>query len=62
MKFVLVNGRTPRPIAYGLVVMHVALGVMQNDRNPFIPAMLASGFAIVTLLHLVGRLRHGQGP
>jgi nitrite reductase/ring-hydroxylating ferredoxin subunit/DMSO/TMAO reductase YedYZ heme-binding membrane subunit len=39
--------------AYGLVVMHVALGVMQNDRNPFIPAMLASGFAIVTLLHLV---------
>src|SRR5260221_14349257 len=23
--------------AYGLVVMHVALGVMQNDRNPFIP-------------------------
>jgi nitrite reductase/ring-hydroxylating ferredoxin subunit/DMSO/TMAO reductase YedYZ heme-binding membrane subunit len=39
--------------AYGLVVMHVALGVMQNDRNLFIPAMLASGFAIVTLLHLV---------
>ena len=42
--------------AYGLVVMHVALGVMQNDRNPFIPAMLAGGFAIVTLLHLRSRL------
>src|SRR5262249_12109570 len=47
----------------GLVAMHVALGVMQNDRNPFITAMLASGFAIVTLLHLVvgwrERLRDG---
>src|SRR4029077_18889206 len=36
--------------AYGLVVMHVALGVMQNDRNLFIPTMLASGFVFVTLL------------
>src|SRR5262249_7419760 len=44
-------------VAYGLVVMHVALGVMQNDRNPFIPAMLAGGFAIVTLLPLVVRWR-----
>src|SRR6266567_1816552 len=44
-------------VAYGLVVMHVALGVMQNDRNPFIPAMLASGFAIVTLLPLVAGWR-----
>jgi nitrite reductase/ring-hydroxylating ferredoxin subunit/DMSO/TMAO reductase YedYZ heme-binding membrane subunit len=39
--------------AYGLVVMHVALGVMQNDRNPLIPAMLATGFSYVMLLHLV---------
>ena len=27
-------------VAYGLVVMHVALGIMQYDRNPLIPAML----------------------
>jgi nitrite reductase/ring-hydroxylating ferredoxin subunit len=47
--------------AYGLVVMHVALGVMQNDRNPFIPAMLASGFTIVTLLHLVAGWRERAG-
>jgi nitrite reductase/ring-hydroxylating ferredoxin subunit len=47
--------------AYGLVVMHVALGVMQNDRNPFIPAMLASGFAIATLLHLVAGWRERAG-
>ena len=47
--------------AYGLVVMHVALGVMQNDRNPFIPAMLVSGFAVVMLLHLIAGRREGAG-
>ena len=44
-------------VAYGLVVMHVALGIMQYDRNPLIPAMLAGGFACVTLLHLVAGWR-----
>jgi DMSO/TMAO reductase YedYZ heme-binding membrane subunit len=48
-------------VAYGLVVMHVALGVMQYDHNPFIPAMLASGFACVTLLHLVAGWRERAG-
>ena len=48
-------------VAYGLVVMHVALGVMQNDRNPLIPAMLAGGFAWVTLLHLVAGWREWAG-
>src|SRR5215469_4977627 len=47
--------------ALGLVVMHVALGVMQNDRNPLIPAMLAGGFAWVTLLHLVAGWRERAG-
>src|SRR5712671_4172148 len=48
-------------VAYGLVVMHVALGVMQYDHNPFIPAMLASGFACVTVLHLVAGWRGRAG-
>src|SRR6516165_6367885 len=47
--------------AYGLVVMHVALGVMQYDHNPFIPAMLAGGFACVTVLHLVAGWRERAG-
>src|SRR5262249_26585349 len=47
--------------AYGLVVMHVALGIVQNDRNPFIPALLASGFAGVTLLHLLAGWRERAG-
>src|SRR3954471_10690318 len=48
-------------IAYGLVVMHVALGVMQYDRNPVIPAMLAGGFLCVTVLHLVAGWRERPG-
>ena len=44
-------------VAYGLVVMHVALGVMQSDHNPLIPAMLMIGFAVVTVLHLVAAWR-----
>ncbi len=47
--------------AYGLVVMHVALGAMQYDRNPVIPAMLASSFACVTVLHLVAGWRERAG-
>jgi DMSO/TMAO reductase YedYZ heme-binding membrane subunit len=47
--------------AYGLVVMHVALGIMQSDRNPLIPAMLVAGFAILTVLHLVAAWRERAG-
>src|SRR5262245_44441462 len=48
-------------VAYGLVVMHVALGIMQSDRNPLIPAMLAGGFACVTVLHLAAGWRERAG-
>src|SRR5499427_3351033 len=37
------------------------LGVMQYDHNPFIPAMLAGGFACVTVLHLVAGWRERAG-
>ena len=43
--------------AYGLVVLHVALGIMQYDRNPTIPLMLAAGFTAVTVLHLIAGWR-----
>jgi nitrite reductase/ring-hydroxylating ferredoxin subunit/DMSO/TMAO reductase YedYZ heme-binding membrane subunit len=48
-------------VAYGLVVIHVALGIMQSDRNPLIPAMLAGGFACVTVLHLAAGWRERAG-
>jgi nitrite reductase/ring-hydroxylating ferredoxin subunit/DMSO/TMAO reductase YedYZ heme-binding membrane subunit len=39
-------------LAYGLVVMHVALGVMQDPHPTFIAAMLIVGFGTVTSLHV----------
>jgi nitrite reductase/ring-hydroxylating ferredoxin subunit/DMSO/TMAO reductase YedYZ heme-binding membrane subunit len=43
--------------AYGLVVMHVALGIMQYDYNPIIPLMLVCGFFTVAALHLIAGWR-----
>ena len=43
--------------AYGLVVMHVALGIMQYERTPLIPLMLVGGFVTVTALHLIAGWR-----
>ncbi len=44
-------------VAYGLVVIHVALGAMQFNYSPFIPMMLVGGFAIVAGLHLAAGWR-----
>ncbi|MDO8533679.1 MAG: ferric reductase-like transmembrane domain-containing protein [Xanthobacteraceae bacterium] len=44
-------------VAYGLVVLHVALGVVQDDRHPAIPLMLGIAFVTVALLHLVAGWR-----
>jgi nitrite reductase/ring-hydroxylating ferredoxin subunit/DMSO/TMAO reductase YedYZ heme-binding membrane subunit len=43
--------------AYGLVVLHIALGIMQDERTPLIPLMLAAGFGSVAVLHLVAGWR-----
>ena len=48
-------------VAYGLVVMHVALGIVQYDRNPLIPALLVAGFGGVAVLHLVAGWRERAG-
>ncbi|MEP7029517.1 MAG: Rieske 2Fe-2S domain-containing protein [Pseudolabrys sp.] len=44
-------------VAYGLVVMHVALGIMQGEYTPLIPLMLAGGFGTVAVLHLLAGWR-----
>src|SRR5204863_7619775 len=44
-------------VAYGLVVMHVALGIMQYERTLLIPLMLYGGFGTVTALHLTAAIR-----
>jgi DMSO/TMAO reductase YedYZ heme-binding membrane subunit len=48
-------------VAYGLVVMHVALGIMQYEHTMLIPAMLIGGFTGVTVLHLVAGWRERDG-
>ena len=48
-------------VAYGLVVLHVALGIMQTDRHPIIPIMLGSAFACVTFLQLLAGWRERVG-
>ena len=39
-------------LAYAILVMHVALGVMQDDRGPLVPILLGGAFAWVAGLHL----------
>jgi nitrite reductase/ring-hydroxylating ferredoxin subunit/DMSO/TMAO reductase YedYZ heme-binding membrane subunit len=44
-------------IAYGLVVVHVSIGAMQDDDGIAIPLMLVGGLGIVTVLHLLAGWR-----
>jgi nitrite reductase/ring-hydroxylating ferredoxin subunit len=44
-------------IAYGLVVMHVSLGIMQGTETPIIPLMLIGGFGTVAVLHIAAAWR-----
>jgi len=39
-------------VAYGVLVMHVALGVMQEDQRIHIPLLLGGSFVLVAALHL----------
>ena len=43
--------------AYGLVVLHVALGIMQYERTLLIPAMLSGSLIVVAGLHIVAGRR-----
>jgi nitrite reductase/ring-hydroxylating ferredoxin subunit/DMSO/TMAO reductase YedYZ heme-binding membrane subunit len=43
--------------AYGIVVMHVALGHMQDDRSPLVPIALLGALALVATLHTVAGRR-----
>ncbi len=40
-------------VAYGLIVAHVLLGVLQAETNPLLAAMLAIGMIVVLGLHLI---------
>lgn len=44
-------------LAYGMLVMHVALGALQSETSPVYVALVAIGVVLVTGLHLVAGLR-----
>ena len=44
-------------VAYGLLVLHVALGVLQAERNPFLGGLLGLGFVWLVAIHLVAARR-----
>ena len=44
-------------LAYALIVVHVALGIMQRDHSPLIPLMLGASLALVGTLHTVAGWR-----
>ncbi len=39
-------------VAYGSLIVHVALGVLQSETSPFYPVVLGFGFVVVLGLHL----------
>jgi nitrite reductase/ring-hydroxylating ferredoxin subunit/DMSO/TMAO reductase YedYZ heme-binding membrane subunit len=47
--------------AYGLVVMHVALGAMQSNRHVLMPILFGGAFVGVALLHIAGAWRERAG-
>jgi len=47
-------------LAYGVLVMHVALGVMQEDQRIHIPLLLGGSFALVAGLHLAAAWRERE--
>jgi sulfoxide reductase heme-binding subunit YedZ len=48
-------------VAYGLLILHVTLGVLQAERNPLLAALLGIGMAWVLLLHLTAGYRERTG-
>jgi DMSO/TMAO reductase YedYZ heme-binding membrane subunit/nitrite reductase/ring-hydroxylating ferredoxin subunit len=48
-------------VAYALIVLHVALGVLQAERDPVLAALLGAGLATLVTLHLAAGQRERAG-
>ena len=44
-------------VAYGALVLHIALGALQNETSPVIFGILVVGFVVIASLHLVAGFR-----
>lgn len=47
-------------LAYGLIILHVALGTLQYEQNLFYQVLLWGGFILISGLHLLGGIRANQ--
>lgn len=47
-------------VAYGLVVMHVALGALQSERSLLYPALLGAGVVVIGGLHVAAGVREAR--
>ena len=48
-------------VAYGLIIMHVMLGVVQLESNPVIYGMLMAGMLLIIALHVFSSVFSGRG-
>jgi len=47
-------------VAYGLILMHVALGILQFEKSPILFSLLVAGFVAVAGLHLLTGIRENR--
>jgi nitrite reductase/ring-hydroxylating ferredoxin subunit/DMSO/TMAO reductase YedYZ heme-binding membrane subunit len=47
-------------LAYGLIVAHVCLGALQSETSPLPALILATGVAVLSVLHLLAALRERE--
>ncbi|MFV1884514.1 MAG: Rieske 2Fe-2S domain-containing protein [Balneola sp.] len=47
-------------LAYGLLILHVALGALQYENHPFYWALLIGGFSILVSLHLIAGIKENR--
>lgn len=47
-------------LAYGLLVLHVTLGVLQDETNPLLSGLLVAGFTWIVGIHLLAGFRERQ--
>jgi nitrite reductase/ring-hydroxylating ferredoxin subunit len=44
-------------VAYGLLIMHIVLGGLQNESSPVIFGIVITGFALISSLHIAAALK-----
>lgn len=49
-------------LAYALLIAHVLLGAIQQEKSPLLGALIGVGFASIVGLHIAARLNRKRGP